>query len=175
MRTALLFGFLTLVSSVAVPAETTPVQGIEISADVPTVTIGPRRAGRFALRLPSLTYSLTLTTYCAQNWQPASLSINIADSRESFDADQLQDSEELRLEIRIPSNQIAPLRIERFCIDDEQADAADNDEITVSAALSAQASLLCVAESEQSMTYVTQPLDVTLECAVPDPAVDRLN
>jgi len=183
MRAALLFGFMATVCSVAVPAEPRPVSGIEISADVPTVTVTPRRAGRFALRLPSLTYTLTLTASCEENWQPASVSISIADSRTSLDAEQLALATVLDLELQVPSNQIAPVRIERFCIRDDQKDfqpgatgdnkeftGADENTVIISAALSAQASLLCATDSEQSITYITKPLDVMLECSVPESA-----
>jgi hypothetical protein len=183
MRAALLFGFMATVCSVAVPAEPRPVPGIELSADVPTVAVTPRRAGRFAIHLPSLTYSLTLTAYCKENWQPASVSISIADSRKSLDAEQLERATVLDLELQVPSNQIAPVRIERFCIKDDQNDfqpdapgdnkepaGADENTIIISAALSAQASLLCATDSEQSITYITKPLDVMLECGVPEPA-----
>lgn len=183
MRAALLFGFMATVCSVAVLAEPRPVAGIEISADVPTVTVTPRRAGRFALRLPTLTYTLTLTAYCEENWHPASVSISIADSRKSLDAEQLEQAAVLDLQLQVPSNQIAPVRIERFCIEDDQkefqpGDTGDNKELAgadentvkISAALSAQASLLCATDSEQSITYITKPLDVMLECSVPEPA-----
>lgn len=89
----------------------------------------------------------------------------------------------LDLELQVPSNQIAPVRIERFCVQDDQQDfqadeAGDNNEpasadentVIISAALSAQASLLCATDSEQSITYITKPLDVMLECSVPEPA-----
>jgi len=183
MRAALLFGFLATVCSVVVPAEQRPVPGIEISADVPTVTVTPRRADRFGLRLPSLTYTLTLTASCEEDWHPASVSISIADSRKSLDAEQLELATVLDLELQVPSNQIAPVRIERFCIKDDQKDfqsggtddkkelaGADENTVIIAAALSAQASLLCATDSEQSITYITKPLDVMLECGVPEPA-----
>ncbi len=169
MRPALLFGFVAAVRSVAFAAELEPVHDIGISADVPTVTVAPRPAGRLSMRLPSLTYALTVTVECDANWQPDSVTISIADSRTSFNAEQLQADRELKLELRVPSNQIAPLRIEQFCISGEKAkpDTADQNRITVPAVMSAQASLRCATESAQSIMYVTKPLDVMLECAVP--------
>ena len=178
MRTKLLLGFLATVFPVVVPAEPRPVQGIEISVNVPTVMVTPRRAGRFVLlRLPSLTYALTLTTFCDKNWQPASVSVSIADSGKSFNAQQLQGVAMLETKLQIPAIQIAPLPVEQFCIKDKQKEfqpgnADDNEtpsgtnanKITISSVLSAQASLLCATESEQFITYVTKPLDVTLEC-----------
>ena len=169
MRPTLLFGFVAAVISVAFATEPEPVHDIRISADVPTVTVAPRPAGRLSMRLPSLTYALTVTVECDANWQPDSVTISIADSRISFNAEQLQADRELKLELRVPSNQIAPLRIEQFCISGEKAkpDTADQNRITVPAVMSAQASLRCATESAQSIMYVTKPLDVMLECAVP--------
>lgn len=183
MRPAVLFGFVAAACSVAVQAEPRPVQSIEILVDVPSITVMPRPADDIAL--PSLTYAMTLTTYCDENWQPASVSISIADSRRSFNAEQLEVAAVLEVELQVPSNQIAPLPIEQFCIEDDQEvlqpAIADDDrqpvgthdnKITIPAALSAQASLLCATESEQSITYVTKPLDVTLECSAHEPAAE---
>lgn len=169
MRPALLIGFVAAVNSVAFTAEPEPVHEIRISADIPTVTVAPRPAGRTSVRLPSLTYALTVTVECGANWQPDSVTINIADSRTSFNAEQLQADTELKLELRVPSNQIAPLRIEQFCVNDEneKPDTADQNIIMIPAVMSAQASLRCATESAQSIMYVTKPLDVMLECAMP--------
>ena len=179
MRPALLSAIVATVCCVAFAAESEPQQGIEISADIPIVTVAPRRAGRVILRLPSLSYALTVNAYCDKNWQPASVSISIADIRKSFDAEQLQAGAVLQSELQVPSNQLAPLRVERFCNDDEQEDfqpdSTNDNKITIPAVLSAQASLRCANESEQSITYVTKPLDVTLECRVPETAVDTVD
>ena len=92
---------------------------------------------------------------------------------------QLQAGAVLQSELQVPSNQLAPLRVERFCNDDEQEDfqpdSTNDNKITIPAVLSAQASLRCENESEQSITYVTKPLDVTLECRVPETAVDTVD
>jgi len=176
MRPTLLLGFAAAICTAAIATESQPVQGVEISADIPTVTVAPRRVGHVTIRLPSLSYALTMNAYCDENWQPASISINVADIRKSFDAGQLQAAAVLESELQIPSNQIAPLRVERFCIDDKQEgsqpDSADDNKITIPAVLSAHASLRCTTESEQSISYVTKPLDVTLECGLPDPTVN---
>ena len=168
MRRALLVGFTAPVFAIVVlRAETHRSQDIEISFETPTVSVEPRRPGRFGLRLPSLTYVLRLTSSCVEDWRPASVSVNIADSRRSFDAEQLSASDELSLELRVPANQIAPLRVETFCLDDKSAGTRANDEeneIKVSAALSVHASLLCASGGEESITYVSKPLDVILRC-----------
>lgn len=176
MRPALLNLIALSGCSVVIAAEQEPVQSIEVSADVPIVTVALRRAGRFAMRLPALTYSLTLTTDCDEDWQPDSVSISIADSSKSFGAAQLTAGEVLLLQLQVPSDQIAPLRVEQFCIDDEREDSrgdtADENRIMIPAVLSAQVSLRCATESAQSITYVTKPLNVTLECGTTKQAAD---
>ena len=179
MCTKLLFGFLATILPVVISAEPGPVQAIEISVNVPTVMVTPRRTDRFIpLRLPNLTYDLTLTTFCDKNWRPISVSISIADSGKSFNAQQLQGTAILKTELQIPAMQIAPLPVEQFCIKNKQEklqpgntnnneppSGSNRNKVTISSVLSAQASLLCTTESEQSITYVTKALDVTLECS----------
>ena len=172
MRPALLTGFVAIAASIATATETEPVHNIEITADVPTVQVSPRRAGRISMRLPSLTFALNVTVLCDKNWQPDSMSVSVADSMTSFNAEQLQASRELGLELRIPSNQISPLRVEQFCIagGSDDPDKINRNKITIPGVVSAQASLRCATESTKSIIYVTEPLDVVLECVVPDPA-----
>lgn len=169
MRTALIFGLVASIVSLSFAADADPVHDIGISADVPTITVAPRRAGRITMSLPGLTYAMTLTVDCDADWQPDSVSISVADSRTSFNAEQLQAGRELHLDLRIPPNQIAPLRIEKFCVaaDPDTPDTSIQNRITVAGVLSALASLRCATDSEQSTMYVTKPLDVVLECAAP--------
>ena len=172
MRPALIIGFVTAVTAFA--TETEPAHDIRVTADIPTVMVTPRRAGRMTMRLPSLIYAMTVSVDCEPNWQPDSVSINVADSRASFNAEQLQAGRELKLELRIPSSQIAPLRVEQFCIagDKDIPERLEPNSITVLGVLSAQASLRCATESRQSTMYMIQPLDIQLECAVPESTED---
>lgn len=171
MRPALLFAFAPVVVPVAFAVDSEPVHNIVIKADVPVVAVAPRRPGRFALHLPSLTYVVTFTAECEEDWQPDSASISVADSRVSFGSTKLQENKTLEFELTIPSSQLAPLRVEEFCVRSESA-ALDQGALTIAAVLSVQASLRCAADSGQSMKYVTQPLDVKLECEVPEEASD---
>ena len=169
MRAAIISGIFATIVSIELTAETVPVHDIDITADVPTVTVAPRPAGRTTMRLPGLTYEMSVTVDCEANWQPDSVSISVADSRASISAEELQASRELGLQLRIPSNQIAPLRVEHFCVD---GDTVSPNRITIQGVVSAQASLRCVTETTNSMMYVSKPLDVVLECAVPERAAD---
>jgi hypothetical protein len=184
MRPAILFGFVSALCFVTVAADPMRVAGIEISADIPVAKVAPRPRDRVTLRLPALTYSLTMTVHCDKDRQPESVSISIADSRRTFSAEQLHAGAVLESELRIPSDQIAPLRVERFCISDRQVSLQPGvegnnkyperaaEKITISAAVSAQASLRCASESDQTIMYVTKPLDVTLECSEPEFAAE---
>ena len=171
MRAALISSIFATVASIAIAAETVPVHNIEITADVPTVTVSPRQTGHTTTQLPDLTYRLSVTVDCETNWQPDSVSISVADSRASISAEELQAGGELDLQLRIPLNQIAPLRVEHFCFDGGEVAISPNS-ITIPGVVSAQASLRCVTESTKSIMYVSKPLDVLLECAVPERATD---
>ena len=176
MRPVITIGILTTVASITIGAasSTAPVHNIEITADVPTITVSPRRPGRTSMQLPSLTYELSVIVECEANWHPESVSISVADSRATLTADQLQTSTRPGLKLLIPSNQIAPLRVEYFCIvggGDEPGTVRPNT-ITIPGVMSAQASLRCVTESTKSTMYVSKPLDVILECATPERAAD---
>lgn len=150
-----------------------PRQRIEIIADVPSVVVAPRRPGPFMMQLPNLTYSLSLTAECVDNWKPDSVSVNVADSRTSFRADALPPTGSLQFELLVPSKQIGPLRLERFCIVGIDEDLQSNDRITIPSVLSAQASLRCASDSASSIRYVTVPLDVSLECINAPPETEE--
>ncbi len=112
---------------------------------------------------------------------PASFALNVADTRITLDAAELDGQAAAagqQLKLEIPANQLAPVAINAFCElppavpepgDDaeHQADIRDS-ELTVPAALSAHASLLCASESQRAMTYTASSLDLLLVCRVPD-------
>lgn len=147
---------------------------LQVSTTAATVAIAPRKNRRNTLRLPAIDYVFQLSTHCAEPFSAGSVSLTIADSRQSLNAKQLQDenmSSELR--VTVPANQIAPVSVAGFCVDqslwDEDATAAegrDAHSLTLPAALSVNASLLCIREngSDQEIVYTSAPLDVTLIC-----------
>jgi hypothetical protein len=120
------------------------------------------------VRLPTLEYQFAIQVRCAENRTPGSLSLNVADSRKSLAADEIASNGATEFSLRIPASQMAPLVIENFCVDQDQAGGDRNndyqDRVTIVAALSAQVSLLCESDDEQVMTYVSRPLDVSLIC-----------
>lgn len=176
MRAILSFWFVSAVACLACPSWSEPVQRLEIFADIPTVAVSPQMSGSDFMQLPGLTFTLTVNAVCDENWLPASVSIGIADVTKFIVAEQLQAAMPLESTLQIPANQIAPLRMEHFCIDDEQqglmTERPAETKITISAVLSAHASLRCATDSEQSISYIIKPLDVTLECSVLEPTAD---
>jgi hypothetical protein len=158
---------------------------LTLSAAVPVVPVSPHAPGRFLLALPMLEYTFEVGTRCSGAAKPRSLSINIADSRRLLSAAELDGKATHKVQLAVPARQIAPIAIDNFCIYDtgdaisivepETAPAAPSAEpgrITVGAALSAHASLLCSADGTEQITYVTRPLDVTLACDRTSPPDD---
>jgi hypothetical protein len=152
-------------------AESTPDSSLTITANTPVALISPRQASRKFIRLPSLEYAFEIRARCLKNRKPTSLLLSVADTRKILDAEDMSSGPSVEATLRIPAAQIGPIAVEDFChVADENA-AGDNsvtEELTISAALSAHASLRCESESDQSVIYVSQPLDVNLICERPD-------
>ena len=147
---------------------------LSVAANAPAVNIAPRNPGRNFVRLPTLEYEFEIHSRCTDSRTPESISLNVADTHESLQADKIANDGPTRLSLRIPASQIAPLVVEDFCIvsgeddDDAASDARSRSlsqsQITIPAALSAQASLLCANGDDKAMTYVSRTLDVSLVC-----------
>lgn len=144
---------------------------LSIMADAPVVSVTPRDPGRNFLRLPALEYKFRVRTHCSDNRSPESLSLNVADSRLSIGGDEIIRDGTTEMSLRIPAGQIAPLAVENFCVvpdeDKREQEADAPTQVTIPAALSAQASLLCASDEDKTMTYVSRTLDVSLLCRLP--------
>ena len=141
---------------------------LSIVANAPAVPLEPRRAGRNFVRLPALEYLFEIYAQCTDNRSPESLSLNVADTRKSLQADDIANEGPTGISLTIPANQIAPLVVEDFCIAVPEENNGRPDgtpvQLNIPAALSAQASLLCVGAEDQAMTYISKTLDVSLVC-----------
>jgi hypothetical protein len=142
---------------------------LTLSADTPTAQVKPRSAERAPLVLPELEYNFRIQANCHDDLEATSISLAVADTRRTFDHAQITSGELNAVNLRIPANQIAPVLIADFCIaptDAGQISPATGRQhpMTVRSALSAQASLLCVAEGHRSMKYASATLDVQLVC-----------
>lgn len=152
-------------------------QDVAVRAATPVVDVSPRRSGRPFFDLPTLEYRFQVEARCDDDWVPASLSLSVADSRVVFGAGQLSDGTQQELVLSVPAQQLAPVAVHDFCLLPEDTTTRHarassrvlpvSSLLTIRAVLSAQASLLCVSEQERRITYVSQPLDVTLTCEAP--------
>lgn len=154
-----------------------PVQDVTLRPETPVVEVSPRLTGRQFLDLPALEYTFAVEARCNDDWIPESLSLAVADTRLAFGASQLSDNTHREIVLNVPAQQLAPVAVYDFCLLPEDAAIQDHEAprlaatatslLTIEAVLSAHASLLCVSEQERRITYVSQPLDVTLTCGAP--------
>ena len=150
---------------------------LRVTAATPAVTVVAQPGDRHFFNLPSLDYAFQLEARCGKDWTPESLTLSVADSRTSLGSAQLHESSAQQVKLHVPARQIAPIVLRDFCVIDGTAEGSGVEaktgahslvraprQLTVSAALSAQASLRCSSDDEKKTIYVSQPLDVTLDC-----------
>lgn len=171
IATYVLFGLLLAISEQRALADAS----LRLSADTPIVNVGPRNPGRGPLSLPDLEYRFNIDASCRDDMTPASLSLVIADTRRSFDTDQIDSGGLKDVRLKVPAAQIAPVVIADFCVAEAVGaelvlQAAAVSPLTVRAALSAQASLMCAGEGTQSIVYTSEALDLLLVCSDPGTA-----
>ena len=167
----------------AASADDSAVHTLAVGADRTSVTVVPQSPDRHFFELPSLDIVFSIEASCHKDWQPESLSLNVADSRVTRNASELLQNSHQQVPLRIPAEQLAPIAIRNFCVIEGAAEGSGGDagpptgrmsgttfEMTVTAALSAHASLRCSNGDEQKTIYVTEPLDVTLVCEEPEDA-----
>jgi hypothetical protein len=168
----------------AAAADDSGLHTLAVAAEVTAIAVPPQPPERHFFDLPSLDYVFRIEARCHNDWEPESLSLSVADSRVARTATELEGKANLELELKIPAKQLAPIAMRNFCVIDPAAEGSMADretpdwnrhtpapgEMTIGAAMSVHASLRCSLGDEQRTIYVSQPLDVTLICAVPEPA-----
>ena len=135
---------------------------LDIEFDTATAKISPRSSDR-PIRLPSLTFAVRATTHCPESQLPESLSISIADTRISISP---AGDDVIEKSISVSRKQLGPVAVKNFCIVDNDANSEQT--LQVEDALTAQLSLLCVGENDESISYETAALSVALECELPE-------
>ena len=138
----------------------TEVDRLSVAAEPAVAVIGVHEGGRKLVQLPALEFVLSLSPRCAGNGRPESLSITIADSRETLRGEALQEASTIAVPVRVSANQLAPFALRDFCTDP----AAEGNSLTLSSALTAQASLRCVRGEQQTMVFAAEPLDIRVDC-----------
>ena len=115
------------------------------------------------MRLPSLPYSFEIKTLCESGLNPTLLSLSVADTRRSLQAEELADAQTASLAFTIPAAQIGPIALNQFCVQTQE----HAELLTLPSVLSVQASLLCASDTKRRMIYASAPLAVSLECVAP--------
>jgi hypothetical protein len=156
---------------------------LTVAAEVPAVTVTPQPPERHFFELPSLDYVFRVEARCHGDWQPESLSLNVADSRVTRSGAELLSNAEQQLKLEVPAKQLAPIAMRNFCVinavQEGSSAAAEtpiepparlpgSDQMTVNAALSVHASLRCSHGDARKTVYISQPLDLLLSCDLGD-------
>jgi hypothetical protein len=146
------------------------VDRLRVHAEPAVAVLAVQQAGRNLVRLPDIGVRIGITPHCANNGQPESLSITIADTQRTLGAAELQATETVDVDMLVPASQIAPLALQGFCIDT----AAEGESVLIASALAVQASLRCSRGDVQSMVFAAEPLDIRVDCvrSAAEPAED---
>jgi len=146
-------------------------QRLLLEVDTPIVNIEERGATQNFVRLPALEYAFRISAVCTGESKPASLLLSVADTRRSLQADEIDADGATAISLNIPAGQLAPVVVRNFCVQTEiesDDNAANNvpqeEQLTLPATLSVQASLRCASETTEQTVYMSKPLDITLIC-----------
>jgi hypothetical protein len=123
------------------------------------------RSSSRPVRLPNLSFNLRIQALCPGTLEAKSISISIADTRVNI---RPNDGGPVEKTIRVPRKQLGPIAVNDFCIAGDSAN--DEELLQLHDALTAQLSLHCVGENQESMLYETIALEVALQCDVPENA-----
>jgi hypothetical protein len=134
-----------------------------VDAQAAIVQIDAVSEDRQLIKLPNLQFELAIKPLCGAAGRVESISVSVADTRQSYGVDDINEQSVVNAPLSVPSQQLGPLRIGDFCRT-TIADNAEDLEMTIQGALTAHLSLRCLNDEEQSITYVSQALDVVLRC-----------
>ena len=133
---------------------------LDVESDPAEVVIARQDGGRQLIRLPRLEFPLRVDAYCGGGGKLQSLSISVADSRQTIAGDDYPANDILSTTVSVSPQQIAPIAIEEFCV----ADVPAGESRLLETALIAQVSLRCALDESQSMIFEAEALDVRLVC-----------
>jgi len=144
-----------------------PADRLQATAEPARFSIKPLAAGTNSIVPPELTVELTIEAACASAGDPESLLVSIADTRLRLGAAELEAP--VRTRIVLPRAQLAPIRIDGFCRQDEAAAAGDK---LVNDAYTARISLRCAAGDQRSVVYQTLPVSLRIHCDAVETGID---
>ena len=134
-----------------------------VDAQAVVVEIDAVAEDRQLINLPNLQFELAIKPTCAAAGRIESISVSAADTRQSYGVDDINEQSVVYAPLSIPSQQLGPVRIGDFC-HTAVVNNVEDMEMTIRGALTAHLSLRCLNDEEQSITYVSQALDIVLRC-----------
>lgn len=136
------------------------VDGLRVSAEPAVAVIALQESGRKLVPLPEVEFRLSVSPDCASGGRAESLSITIADTRQTLDEKELQSAESVDVVMRVPASQLAPLALGEFCVDP----VSEGESVLITSALVAQTSLRCSRDEDLSIVFAATPLDIRVDC-----------
>jgi len=134
-----------------------------VDAQAAIVDIDPISNNRQLINLPMLQFPLAIEPLCGSTARVESISVSVADTRQTFGADDIGEQKIINATLSIPNKQLGPIRIGNFCRS-TVAKTVDPGELLIQGALTAHLSLRCTSDEDHSITYVSQALDIILRC-----------
>jgi hypothetical protein len=139
-------------------------QRLSVEFETAIANIAPRATDQ-PVHFPDLTFALRGETHCHAPDSTASVSVSIADSRLTIAPD--PDRQGLIEEtMRVPHKQLGPIVVDNFCLAGESESVQY---LELEGALSAHLSLRCSSENQNSISYLTSALNVTIQCQNEEP------
>jgi hypothetical protein len=145
------------------PADT---DRLDVESDPAIVDVVRQGDGRQLISLPALEFPLRVTAYCGGGGELQSVSISVADTRQTIRGDEYPANDTFATTLSVSPQQLAPIAVEAFCTVDYPA----GESRLLKKALTAQVSLRCALEDSQSVVFAAEPLDVILVCTDAEPA-----
>jgi hypothetical protein len=135
-----------------------------LTVDVPpaVASIQPLAEGRRLVRLPALEYEFVIQASCGPGQTVKSVSISVADTRKTLTGADLLEGATVNTAFRLPARQLSPVAVDEFC----PATVVTGSSLLLQDTVTAHVSLRCTGEDGDSITYSSQPLDVTLICDI---------
>lgn len=133
--------------------------GVIVAARETIAAVTPRSADLPLVNLPALEFALRAAIRCKGD--PVSLTLSIADTFTTLDAESLGDGRAAETTLTVPARQLALVASSRFCLADDDESTS---ELLVPGMATAHASLTCHVDGRQTVHFASAPLQLRLSC-----------
>lgn len=133
---------------------------MQIESSTPRVTLTQEQAAATTITLPALTFQIAVQPYCEEGRSPIMVSAAVADSFASSGADAEAPSARVEIELTVPADQAAILKISDVC-------ESENPGQLIPGALTAQITTMCQGEATDSrlgIEHASEALNIELVC-----------